>query len=212
MASVRFFGRSALIICVTLLAGCGTVSKMFEQPHSLYDRNGLDILVEDSSRKTTVIKDKSSFERICRSPSPDYATGQSDSISLGFASGPSVGSSSGAAIDSLGGRSSALMITRELMYRACELALNLDANEGLSKEIYWKFLGTIEIALKSQTSAGAQGSTASVSSTSSAPPVLLRANPSPGLPGMGGSLPGMGGSTPSTPSTPGGGGPFPWDR
>lgn len=118
--------------------------------HEVVDRQGLDLIVEDASRKTTIIKDKNSVERFCRSPNPDFASGQSSAVSLGLPNGPAVGTSAGAMIDSLGGRSSVLLITRELMYRACELSLNLDANADLSKEIYWKFLNLVAKAMKSQ--------------------------------------------------------------
>ena len=168
--------------------------------HEVVDRKGLDLVVEDASRKTTILKDKDSLERFCRSPNPDFASGQTSAVSLGLGHGPSVGSSSGAMIDSLGGRSPALLITRELMYRACELALNLDANADLSKEIYWKFLATIELAIKSQTGTGVQGSTVSASATASVPAAMPQGNSSAGMPGGGGPMP---------PGMPGGGGPMP---
>jgi hypothetical protein len=155
-----------LLTLAALLSGCGTLSNEADKSHALIDRNGIDILIEDASRKTTVFKDKHSIERFCRSPNPDFATGTSNSVSLGLAKGTSIGTGSSAEIDAFGGRSPSVLITRELMYRACELALNLDANEALSKEIYWKFLSTIEIALKSQTGVGSQGSAVSNSSPS----------------------------------------------
>lgn len=155
-----------------LLSGCSTVDilsggdKKFKD-HHLYDRQGINILVENSNLKTTVIKDKDSLERICRSPNPDFAAGQTAGVSLGIGQGPSIGTSSGAMIDSLGGRSPAVLITRELMYRACELSLNLQANPDLSKEIYWRFLSTVELAIKSQSGPGVQST--SITSNTNAP-------------------------------------------
>ena len=161
-----------------------------------------------------VFKDKDSLERFCRSPNPDFASGQTSAVSLGLGNGPSIGSSSGAMIDSLGGRSPALLITRELMYRACELALNLNANTDLSKEIYWRFLGTIELAIKAQTGTGVQGSSVSTSATASVPAAMPQGNSSAGMPGGGGPMPpGMpgGGPMPGMGGPPGmpGGGPMP---
>ena len=177
------------LMLATLLSGCGTVDVLSSadkkiKDHHLYERQGIDILVESSSLKATLIKDKDSFERICRSPNPDFASGQSSGVSVGLAQGPTIGTSSGAMTDSLGGRSPAVLITRELMYRACELTLNLQANPDLSKEIYWRFLGTIELAIKSQTGAGAQGS--SVTSNTTAPMMMAPANANvPGISGSG---------------------------
>lgn len=172
MTSLRVLRVTFCLMLATLLAGCGTIAKLAgndDKGHAIYDRQGLDFLVEDASKKTTIIKDNNSLERFCRSPNPDFASGTSSSVTLGLTHGPSIGTGSGVAIDALGGRSPAVLLTRELMYRACELALNLNANEALTKEIYWKFLSTIEFALKNQTGAGSQGSTVSTSS-SSAPP------------------------------------------
>ena len=201
------------LVVSLLLAGCGTLAKLVgndSKGHDLYDRNGLDVLVEDASRKTTIIKDKGSLERFCRSPNPDFATGDSNAVSLGLGRGPSIGTSSGAMIDSLGGRSPALLITRELMYRACELALNLDADAALAKEIYWRFLGTVELAFKTQTGTGVQGSTVTTSATTSVPAAMPQGNASPSMPG--GADPTMGGGGPTPPGYPRptpGGGPMP---
>ena len=180
--------------CVTLMAllsGCGTVTGVVgggTKGHEVVDRQGLDLVVEDSSRKTTVIKDKNSAERFCRSPNPDFASGQSNAVSVGLPNGPSVGTSAGAMIDSLGGRSPGLLITRELLYRACELSLNLDANADLSKEIYWKFLSVVETALKMQLGPGAQGSTVASGVAASVPVTVQQGNTSAAMPGGGSGL------------------------
>jgi hypothetical protein len=129
----KFYGFLSLIFTL-MLSGCGTFDVLSSadkknKEHHLYERQGIDILVESSSLKTTVIKDKDSFERICRSPNPDFASGETSGVSVGLSKGPTIGTSSGAMIDSLGGRSPAVLITRELMYRACELTLNLQATD-----------------------------------------------------------------------------------
>jgi hypothetical protein len=174
----KFYGFLTLIFPL-MLSGCGTFDVLSSadkkiKDHHIYERQGIDILVESSSLKTTVIKDKDSFERICRSPNPDFASGETSGVSVGLAKGPTIGTSSGAMIDSLGGRSPAVLITRELMYRACELTLNLQATPDLSKEIYWRFLSTVELAIKSQIGAGAQSS--SVTSNSNAPLTMAPSN------------------------------------
>ena len=174
----KFYGFLSLIFAL-MLSGCGTLDVLSSadkksKEHHLYERQGIDIFVESSSLKTTVIKDKDSLERICRSPNPDYASGETSGVSVGLSKGPTIGTSSGAMIDSLGGRSPAVLITRELMYRACELTLNLQATPDLSKEIYWRFLSTIELAIKNQTGSGAQSS--SVTSNSNAPLTMAPSN------------------------------------
>jgi hypothetical protein len=193
MTSLRVLRVTLFLMLPTLLVGCGTFAKLVgndDKGHAIYDRQGLDFLVEDANKKTTIIKDKNSLERFCRSPNPDFAFGETSAVSLGLGRGPSIDTSSGAAIDSLGGRSPALLITRELMYRACELALNLDADVALSREIYWRFLGTIELAIKTQTGTGAQVSTVTTSATASVPAAMPQGNASLMMPGGGSMSPG----------------------
>ena len=185
----KFHGFLILIFAL-MLSGCGTFDVLSSadkkiKDHHLYERQGIDILVESSSLKTTVIKDKDSFERICRSPNPDFASGETSGVSVGLSKGPTIGTSSGAMIDSLGGRSPAVLITRELMYRACEMTLNLQATPDLSKEIYWRFLTTIELAIKNQTGAGSQSS--SVTSNSNAPLTMAPSNANANALGISGS-------------------------
>ncbi len=187
MKNVQKFYRFLGMIFLLSISGCSTLDPLISsdkkvRDHHLYERSGIDIIVENASLKTTVIKDKDSFERICRSPNPDFASGQTSGVSVGLGQGPTIGTSSGAMIDSLGGRSPAVLITRELMYRACELALNLQANPDLSKEIYWRFLATVELAIKSQTGAGAQSG--GITSSSAVPLMTTPSNPSAsGVPG-----------------------------
>jgi hypothetical protein len=187
MKNVQKFHRFLGMIFLLSISGCSTLDPLISsdkkvRDHHLYERSGIDIIVENASLKATVLKDKDSFERICRSPNPDFASGQTSGVSVGLGQGPTIGTSSGAMIDSLGGRSPAVLITRELMYRACELALNLQANPDLSKEIYWRFLTTIELAIKSQTVAGAQGN--SVTSNATVPLMTAPSNADAlGMPG-----------------------------
>ena len=213
MTSLRVLRVTFCLMLATLLAGCGTIAKLVgndDKAHAIYDRQGLDLFVEDANKKTTIIKDKNSLERFCRSPNPDFASGATSAVSLGLGRGPSIGTSSGAAIDSLGGRSPALLITRELMYRACELALNLDADVALSREIYWRFLGTIELAIKDQTGTGVQGSTVTTSAAASVPAAMPQGGASPMMPGGGPMPPGYPGPMPGgADPTMGGGGPVP---
>jgi len=204
---LRFLG----MILLLSISGCSTLDPLFSsdkkvRDHHLYDRHGIDIIVEEASLKATIMKDKDSFERICRTPNSDFASGQTRGVSLGIGHGPAIGTSSGAMIDSLGGRSPSVLITRELMYRACELTLNLQANSDLSKEIYWRFLTTIELAIEKQTGTGTQSG--GITSSSTVPLMTTPSNPN--APGAGAQSGGITSSstvplmtTPSNPNAPG---------
>ena len=157
----------AAIVAGALLSSCVSFQPNTSK-HAVVNRNGLDIVIEDGSKKATVIKDLGSTERYCRTPNPDFAAVKGGSFALPTGIGTSVGASESSAIDSLGGRSPAVLITRELMYRACELSLNLNADADLTRAIYTQFLSIINVALENQKDDGVASSEVSISAEKSA--------------------------------------------
>lgn len=138
-------GRRVLACYVALtaaLTGCaGALPR--PPPAAEYSVGGMRVATQSAEMQTIVFQSPDDVEKFCRAPSPDAAPVISRAISLG-ASGESVGRqvSDGAAV--LGGRGQALLVTRELLYRACEFALNyrLDKQEALT--LYQDTLDRIE--------------------------------------------------------------------
>ena len=89
------------------------------------------LLSLDSTRQLTYLKERGSTERFCRGPGADAVTTASQAVSAQVPlTGSSVGlgeeSTNGAA--DLGAWNPAVLIARELMCRACELASNINAD------------------------------------------------------------------------------------
>lgn len=128
-----------------------------------------------SDVQTTIIKKHGDPERYCAARQSDVADTRSvgGSIAVSGAAtgseGISEGSSQGAL--ALGGRSPAVLIVREMMYRACELSLNLNADNDETMEIYKLFMEKTKEITSIQTGSGstALGEGASVTGATSAP-------------------------------------------
>ncbi len=109
----------------------------------LFDRDGVDIVTTSSSRQMVMIKDRDSVERYCRGPEPDssLATSSGMSFSLPVGTGArTIGGQKQQESAALGGRNPAVLITRELLYRACELSMNTNADPEKTLAIYREFL------------------------------------------------------------------------
>lgn len=140
----------ALAITTMILSGCATKNVA----PSLIERNGIDIISNTSDTQMTFIKQHGNLERYCAARESDVADTSSSGISfgagtIGDTANISDGSSQGAL--SLGGRDPAVLIVRELMYRACELTMNLNTNKDDTIDIYMKFMSIMkEIAIAQQ--------------------------------------------------------------
>ena len=171
------------LLALGALAGCANTSSTSRQAETLIDRAGVDIVASDSTRQLTYIKERSSTERFCRGPGADSVTTGSQGVSAQIPlRGNSVGlgeESTSGAVD-LGGRNPAVLITRELMYRACELASNTNADGATERQIYMQFLQAVTAISKVQIGAGI----AALASEPAAPTLLPPPPPPPPTPSM----------------------------
>ena len=131
---------SILSLFMMLLSGC----VMDDSPSTKeIVRSGIDLIVMDEGSKVTYIKDNQTVERFCASREIDSVKTFSQGVGLGVATGvtqESISEEDGSGSVALGGRSPAVLITREMMFRACELALNLNLDSEKTIEIYKMFL------------------------------------------------------------------------
>lgn len=112
---------------VTLLSGCGSF-RTPEARSTIYDRDGTDLVIDHQSGISHTFKAANDIERDCRSPSPDVVVGSSksfnESVPLRIMGNEQASGSSQFDTATLGGRSPAVLIAREILYRGCELASN----------------------------------------------------------------------------------------
>jgi hypothetical protein len=145
--SIKKIPRSIPIIlgCV-LISACSGVGKQ-EQIHFI-DRGGIDIFTDLQNGVNYGIVPASSGDKLCRSPSPDALAGESDSTALSFM-GDNLGADESFNVQALGGRSPEVLITRELMYRLCELTVNVHLSNEDALKLYDDTIGKITDMVKS---------------------------------------------------------------
>lgn len=154
------------ILC--LFSGCAGLTPDAEKEGKIYERDGVSTLLIPSDTREVYFKDSRSFERHCRAPGPDVSIQSSSGISLGasiIGKSEELSDTSGQSGLALGGRDPAVLLTRELMYRACELASNLNANQKTTISIYNRFLRTVEKSIKMQQLVGTASATDSSKSS-----------------------------------------------
>ncbi len=164
----------ALAAAVLSLASCVTGPAASRPTEGkFYDREGVDVILSPADTQSVYFKDLGSRERYCRSPQPDSVATFSEGVSVGspIGAGRGVGEDFSRGALSLGGRNPAVLISRELMYRACELSLNLNADTALTLQIYERFLRSLEEITKTQTGAGAAAKAGTAGDTRIIPPL-----------------------------------------
>lgn len=115
---------SVSIFVVALLSAC---TDSPHPPSTMHDRTAVDVVLDHQTGASYIIHDNTGLEQVCASAGPDVVTGSSRS---GEVSRPSIegeksiSHSRTFSADNLGGRSPAVLITREMLYRACELTVN----------------------------------------------------------------------------------------
>lgn len=177
---MKYFRVAIALFCSALtLFGCASLPETSAgKAETLIDRAGIDVIAADAGRHVTYFKEKGATERFCSAPEPDFSRTASNGISVGIptiAGGTSgVGTSVTQGGLELGGRDPAVLISRELMYRACELSANINADPATELMIYNKFLSILVEVAKLQTGAGSQ---AVGSEPSQMSPITVTPNP-----------------------------------
>lgn len=155
-----------LSIFVMLLSGCATA---VPEP-KIIQRAGGDVLITTDDHKVAYFKKYGSLERVCAARSSDAVATDESGITLGFSGlgkTESVGEMSGRGELGLGGRSPVVLITREFLFRACELSNNINADAQTTIDIYKTFLKSLETITQHHFNKG------TTSMSSSLPPYTL---------------------------------------
>ncbi len=163
-----YIKRMTMAFTLLFISGCANILPPKEGV--IFERKGVSTLLIAPEMRDVYFNDQKSNERHCRAPGPDVSIESSSGVSLGVTlagNTDKIGDESGQAGLALGGRNPAVLITRELMYRACEVSSNLNANEKDTLLIYERFLQVIEKSFVTQTGAG------SVTSSDATSPLSL---------------------------------------
>jgi len=189
-----------LMSCASMPASTGTMNTRY------FDRAGIDVVLAPGDVQTNYFKDTGSRERYCRSPQSDVASTFNEGFSLGLGlplgTQKSIGEDVSRGAMSLGGRNPGVLIARELLYRACELSLNLNADTALSLRIYERFLQSLEAVVKTQVGTGASPIASAGMDPRIAPLTVPTPPTSPDVPpplGTPSAVPSNGSAAPATP-------------
>lgn len=181
---------TALVVTVAVLAclsatGCASLADVKKE--ELVDRNGIDIIGSPSDRLHIIILEGGSREQFCKGPGPDIAMTASAGINVGLGgvaglpANAKIGESIGRGAMDLGGRSPAVLLARELLYRACELALNTRIDASTTISVFKMVLDSIERISALQTGSGGVAATAAPPQAVSDLPMSLQDTPGTGV-------------------------------
>lgn len=186
--------RGLLLAAAASAALSSCAGAPVERKEVLIDRSGIDVVGAPADSLHVIIKDQKSLERFCKGPGPDMALTANGGITIGgnlpvpAAPGAKIGESTGRGALDLGGRNPAVLIARELLYRACELVINTNANPKTAIAIFKMTMDAIERISALQVDTGAVATaaappasyadlpdtiTSSVSTTTATGPQLL---------------------------------------
>lgn len=124
---------------------------------SAMERDGVSAISNTADLQMTFIKDLADKDRYCGARASDVADTSSSGASIGggtLGDTGNIGEGTSQGALSLGGRNPAVLIVREMMYRACELSMNLNTDTNTTIEIYTKFFNAIKDITSNQTGTG----------------------------------------------------------
>jgi len=148
VASIIFAGS-------VMMSGC---TAGISQP-ALIDQGAVQVITHNSTRLASYIKEAKPGLWICKENITDAVKTRQENLNLsgvGSAASKSIGEGVSSGALSLGGMNPEVLITSELLYRACEMSANLNADKELTFKIYRMFLNSVNQTSANQTSSGAK--------------------------------------------------------
>jgi len=145
---------AVLIVSITSLTACSLAPP---EPGFMQDVGGIKIYSSTADLQAAFLKDRKADEHFCDSRPSDVADTASASIGLSSAlvgqnEQITDGASRGAV--TLGGRSPAVLITREVMYRTCEMIMNMNLNKTEALDLYIRSLDLVMAVSRTDTGTG----------------------------------------------------------
>ena len=165
------YKKVTFILSLLLLSGCVSAPGSNTRNVHYQARSGVDTLLMPAEYREVYFNGGETGDKHCRAPGPDFTVQASDGGSVGGSlmqgTKDSLGISSGESALTLGGRSPEVLLARELLYRACELSLNTNANSQQATDIYYRFLDAVVQLSKHQSKIETSSATDHTSSVAS---------------------------------------------
>jgi hypothetical protein len=132
----------------------GCAANPFEDRVNINSIDGVDIVTRNPELDAIVLRDSRAQDQFCMSPETDAVPTQSVGFALNLTGQGSASETSGDGAASLGGRSEAVLITREILYRTCEFTLNHNLSEDDALTLFEKALDTAQAVATANTATG----------------------------------------------------------
>lgn len=135
------------LVAIGLLHGCAVSQEKGDLKSQKEAALGVTVISNHPDIINTYVQPNSNQNMLCLEPDPDVVSTFSGSLSLGdtvAGNEDKISASDGSSAVSMGGLSPMVLLSRELMYRACELSMNSNADGDQQLIIYKLFLNTLE--------------------------------------------------------------------
>ena len=134
------------LIITFVVGACATSDKIEVQEFA--NDNKTKVLTYNSNMRSIFISNSKEALKYCSEPTPDSGESSKSGVSLGVTalkgSEEEVGSTQGENSYALGGRNGTVLITREVLFRICEMGVNYKATYEQQATLFLKALETIE--------------------------------------------------------------------
>lgn len=135
-------GFALLCLALPVLGGCSQIGlgKAVNETQSI---GGIELLLQSPEHRVVVFKTPDDVEKICAAPQPDAVSTNSEGFTVNV-QGEGLGGEQGTGAGILGGRDGAVLITRDLLYRTCEISLNYKLGKDEALALYRETLVAIQ--------------------------------------------------------------------
>ncbi|MDN3645529.1 hypothetical protein QWY75_04810 [Pontixanthobacter aestiaquae] len=151
------FGQPTLM-CAVLLGGCATMAD--EPVPVMTSVSDEQIISTTSSVANTLVLDKNTRFVTCTAPAPDASFNQGSQASIsglvaigGANDSGSIGEGEESRETGLGGRSPAVLFSRDIFFRACEFSRNYELEKNEAIDLYKTTLEAASTAFQNEASA-----------------------------------------------------------
>jgi hypothetical protein len=140
----RYTKLSTLVVTSFIATGC---SSMYQPEPDISDLDGSHVVTITGALSQSFVRDGKSSLIICSQPMPDAAFDETEGGSVAMTI-PGMGSESGNETEGsndveMAGRTPAVLITREMFFRACEFSSNFNLSPEDATKVYLQTLDTV---------------------------------------------------------------------
>lgn len=152
MTSKSVLRGSAAIVLLALTAACAG-NPFADGVSSVQTDDDIEMFTRNPELDVVVFKSPDDVEKFCMSAETDAVPTASIGFALSY-SGSTASEESGIGAGALGGRSAAVLISRDILYRTCEITLNYNLSKDEALALFNTALEKVQAVAAADPSAG----------------------------------------------------------